>query len=261
MTADQEIMISNKGNSPLTISGITVPSGPYSIIAEEDNCSNQTLAPNQSCNMKVRFAPMGSGTFNSSLNIQSNDPDENPMTVALGGSATPNNNKLPTKPNLAKPENGSSGIATTYTLKWEKCSDTDGDHITYRLFIGQDPGFAGIDPIIVSDTSGNNRTARAAGFSAGLIGLLGIIAFGGMSRDKKRIGLFIVAVIFAGGLIFTSCGSGTDKTGSNNVDEKNYMTYTVTNLKPNTTYYWKVVADDGKGGMTESDDYSFRTGE
>ena len=34
----------------------------------------------------------------------------------------------------------------------------------------------------------------------------------------------------------------------------------VTNLKPNTTYYWKVVADDGKGGLTESDDYSFTRG-
>jgi len=208
--------------------------------------------------MKVRFAPMGSGTLNASLNIPSNDPDENPVTVALGGSATPNNNNLPTKPNLAKPENGSSGIATTYTLKWEKCSDTDGDPVTYRLYIGPDAGFAGIDPIIVSHPSDNTSTANAVGFSAGLIGLLGIITIGGLRRDKRRIGMFIMAVIFVGGLLLTSCGSGTGS--SNSDDGKDYVTHTVTNLQPNTTYYWKVVADDGKGGMTESDGYSFKTG-
>ena len=70
-----------------------------------------------------------------------------------------------------------------------------------------------------------------------------------------------MTVIFVGGVILTSCGTGgTNNMGDNSDDSKDYVAHTVTTLKPNTTYYWKVVADDGKGGMTESDDYSFTTG-
>ncbi|MCC6545172.1 MAG: choice-of-anchor D domain-containing protein, partial [Nitrospirae bacterium] len=257
-TADQEIIISNMGSSPLAISGSSTPSEPFSIITAEDNCSNHTLAPNQSCAMKVRFTPIGSGTFNSSFNIQSNDPDEDPVTITLGGSVTPGSNNVPTKPNLAKPANGVSSITTTYLLKWEISEDMDGDQITYWLYIGPDPGFAGVDPIIVSNTS-NNNSAKAAGYSVGLIGLLGIITFGGLAGDKRRFGMFIMAVIFLGGSILTSCGRAADDYSGSRAESKDYMTYTVTNLKPKTTYYWKVVADDGKGGMTESDDYSFTT--
>lgn len=74
-----------------------------------------------------------------------------------------------------------------------------------------------------------------------------------------------MTVIFAGGLLLTSCGSGGGTSGgagdnSNNSDKKDYVSYAV-NLQPNTTYYWKVMADDGKGGITESNTYSFTTGQ
>ncbi len=60
-------------------------------------------------------------------------------------------------------------------------------------------------------------------------------------------------------VIFPSCGSSGG--GNNSSSKQNYKSYTVGKLLPNTTYYWKVTADDGKGGVTESDTYSFTTGQ
>jgi len=37
------------------------------------------------------------------------------------------------------------------------------------------------------------------------------------------------------------------------------MMYTLENLNPNTKYYWKVVAKDGKGGVKEGPVWSFTT--
>lgn len=38
------------------------------------------------------------------------------------------------------------------------------------------------------------------------------------------------------------------------------LSYTLSALEPNTTYYWKIVANDNNGGVTEGDVWSFATG-
>lgn len=260
VTADQTVNIKNDGTADLTISIITSPSTPFSIVTGEDNCSNHTLAPNQSCTMKVRFTPAASGTFKSSFNIPSNDPDENLVTINLSGSVTPGSNNPPDRPNLSELANGAAGMPTTLTLKWDKSTDPEGDPITYKLYMGTDPSFANVNPMIVASISNKNNSAMAFRYSMGIFGLFGIIAIGGLSKNRRRIGFLIVTVIFVGGVLLTSYGSGgSTSDNSDNSDKKDYVSYTV-NLQPITTYYWKVVADDGKGGTTESDTYSFTTG-
>jgi hypothetical protein len=260
VTADQTITVKNEGTSDLIISSITSPPAPFGIVTGVDNCSNQTLTPNQSCTIKIRFTAAASGTFSSSLIIPSNDPDENPVTVNLSGSATPGTNNPPAKPNLAEPANGATGMPTALTLKWEISTDADGDPVTYRLYIGTDPGFAEVSPITLASASDDNNSAMAMRYSIGIIGLFGIIAIGRLSSNRKKMGLLVIVIIMVTEFIFTSCGSGGGGDGKNNgSDNKNYESYTI-NLQPNTTYYWKVVADDGKGGVTESDTYSFTTG-
>ncbi len=82
-SADQPITITNDGTADLTIGTITPPATIFSIPA--DNCSGQTLVPTDSCTLSVRFSPLTPGTFNDSLDIPSNDPDENPVTIGLSG--------------------------------------------------------------------------------------------------------------------------------------------------------------------------------
>lgn len=86
VTADSDLTVKNEGNANLSITSIAVAgtnSSEFSI--NSDNCSGQTIAPNGSCIVKVRFAPTSGGSKAASLSIQSNDPDENPMVVSLSG--------------------------------------------------------------------------------------------------------------------------------------------------------------------------------
>lgn len=263
-TADQTLTVKNEGTANLIIYTITSPSAPFSIVAGTDTCSNTTLTPTQSCTIKIRFTPTTTGTFNSNFDILSNDPDENPVRVGLSGSATPVTNNPPTKPNLTYPPNGSTGMPTTLTLKCDEATDPDGDTITYKLYIGTDPSFAGVNPIILASMSGNISYAVASGYQIGVIALFGIVVIGGLSKKRKKIGFLIVTVIFIGGLFLGSCGGGggggSSSGGGDGTPGATGVSYTVENLQTGTTYYWKVVADDGNGGVTESDIYSFTTG-
>ncbi|KFI35488.1 hypothetical protein HY00_04730 [Peptococcaceae bacterium SCADC1_2_3] len=82
-TADQTVTVKNDGDANLNVGQITNPAVPFSIIA--DNVSNQTLAPGQEATLTVRFAPGAAGPFNSSFDLPSDDPDENPVKVNLSG--------------------------------------------------------------------------------------------------------------------------------------------------------------------------------
>ena len=82
-TADQMLTVTNQGNANLVLDTIAALSSPFSL--ESDDCSGQTLSPGSDCSLSIRFAPSVSGSANASLTIPSNDPDENPFAVSLGG--------------------------------------------------------------------------------------------------------------------------------------------------------------------------------
>jgi hypothetical protein len=65
----------------------------------------------------------------------------------------------------------------------------------------------------------------------------------------------MIAVLIVSGMLIVSCGGGDGGTPVAG-DE---ITYTVSGLKTGTTYYWKVISDDGKDGITESDIWNFTT--
>jgi hypothetical protein len=82
---DGTIAVTNDGDADLDVGQITQPAAPFSVL--NDMCSNQTLAPAASCALTVRFEPSTTGVFNSSFDIPSNDPDQNPVTVDVDGTA------------------------------------------------------------------------------------------------------------------------------------------------------------------------------
>ena len=82
-TVDAAVTITNDGSANLIIGTITAPLAPFSV--NDAACSGQTLAPGTSCDCTVTFAPSSPGPFNSSFSIPSNDPDENLVTITLGG--------------------------------------------------------------------------------------------------------------------------------------------------------------------------------
>ncbi|MBL8202372.1 MAG: choice-of-anchor D domain-containing protein [Chromatiales bacterium] len=88
--ATQTITVANEGTANLTIGqvGMANPlAAPFSIAG--DACSNEVLAPLESCAVQVRFLPTAVGPFSDSLDIPSDDPDTATVTVSVSGVGAP----------------------------------------------------------------------------------------------------------------------------------------------------------------------------
>ncbi|MFN3739138.1 MAG: hypothetical protein ACK4TF_00500 [Thermodesulfovibrionales bacterium] len=197
----------------------------------------------------------------------------------IGGGTTTNH--APSKPTLIYPSNGSTNLPTAVTFKWTKSTDPDGDTIKYKLYYGTDQSFTNVQPITVASNSNSHGYAFASLYQIIPIALFGGVVSLVVSRKRKGIGIVIMAIIIAGVLVLGSCGGGGDSgggtgggtggggtggggtggggTGGGGNPPSQEVSYTVSGLQNGTTYYWKVVADDGKGGVTESELYKFTT--
>ncbi len=163
------------------------------------------------------------------------------------------NDNPPTTPTLDYPSNGQTDLGTTVQFRWTKSTDADNDPITYKIYYCTTPDATNCTPVTVAKRNSNNV------FYAGGAGLLmfGMTFFGGFT-GRKRIVLLLLIVLFTGGTLI-SCSKSSDK-AENWPLPADQMNYTAFDLKAGTTYYWKVVADDGKsGGTTASAVQSFKT--
>lgn len=85
-TSNHVVTITNAGTADLmvgTIGNSDALAPPYAIVA--NNCSGQTLQPQDGCSITVQYAPLTIGTSINSFNIPSNDPDEPSITVNVNG--------------------------------------------------------------------------------------------------------------------------------------------------------------------------------
>jgi len=88
--ATATVTVSNTGNANLTIGQVASANGllaPYSL--GTDNCSNQILAPTDSCTIQVQFEPTALGSFPDSFDVPSDDPDSPAVTVSVTGTGSP----------------------------------------------------------------------------------------------------------------------------------------------------------------------------
>lgn len=83
----RSLTIANSGTGNLVIGTISTPALPFAITT--DTCSGKSLAGGQSCRIDTLFIPTVAGTFNSAINITTNDPDNTSALVSLSGVATP----------------------------------------------------------------------------------------------------------------------------------------------------------------------------
>ena len=174
--------------------------------------------------------------------------------------AVSHTNTPPTAPELVSPAHGSTGVdPSTVEFTWNNSTDDDGDEITYKLYLDQDPNFTNTDPIDIAQLL---RTAMEyaglGGLSSGLLFLLTLFAGLGCRRKYRKIGSMLIVMLATVTLMlssFSGCGGG-GKGGSSDDEE---IIHEVTDLDTGATYYWKVVASDNNGGETESEVWSFTT--
>jgi len=85
-SATANVTVSNQGDAPLTIGSLSIDDSQFAITS--GNISGQTLVAGASANITLRFSPGAAGEQTGTLTIPSDDPDENPVTVALSGGGT-----------------------------------------------------------------------------------------------------------------------------------------------------------------------------
>jgi hypothetical protein len=158
-------------------------------------------------------------------------------------------------PALVYPANGQAGLSTSFTCRWKKSQDPDGDPVTYHVYYCPEQNFNGC----TADTAANLGTHGALYAYAGLPGLLLLGAIFAVPRSgRKKFMLLMISLIMIGGVV-VSCGGGGGGGENPTQPATDEASHLMSGLKSATTYYWKVVADDGKGGTQESAVWSFMT--
>ncbi len=255
-SVNQTVTVANTGSGDLVIGAVASANplaAPFSIA--NDTCSGKTLAGGSSCTLTVTFAPTAIGTYSDSFDIPSNDPDQPSITLQVNGfGVSSNSNNPPGKPRLRHPADYEKDLETSLDMEWDGVTDPDGDHVSYELRISTDSQFH--SPVIVAHTDGHavGETSGTlfAGTGFGFI-FFGVV-FAGTARGRKVL-LVLGAVVILAGSTLVGCSVGKVSTSTTGGTVSQH----VAGLQNTTTYYWKVVASDGNGGVTESDVSTFTT--
>ena len=121
--ADKTFAISNAGNATLNVTATTLTGANASQFAIQSGGGAFSLAPAASRDIVVRFNPTSAGSKSANLSLSSNDPDEDPLLVALTG--------LCTKPDISVAPPSvtvtlAAGHTTTQTLTINNTAGTAG---------------------------------------------------------------------------------------------------------------------------------------
>ena len=161
---------------------------------------------------------------------------------------------------LVYPDNGAMGLPTQLRLLWKQSRDPNGDSIRYQVLVCTDPDFSDCPPREVDAT--NEVAAASPRMIAGLAGGLALFGFMASTVRTRRTGrLSGPMLLIAAALLLHACsgGGGGFLPDDGPLPGPGETGLNVSGLSGGTTYYWKVVADDGNGNSTESGSRQFTT--
>ena len=161
-------------------------------------------------------------------------------------------NNPPVAATLVYPNDEATDMETELTFRWQTTTDPDGDAVTYQLFVCEDADFTDCNALYDTATAFHlNKTPRSNKMLAFLGGTMLVGAI--VSRRRKTWLMFGLVMIIS--FSFVSCG-GSGGGGTTTTTE---LSYTVSDLNPETTYYWKVAATDANSDSTPSEIREFVT--
>lgn len=183
-------------------------------------------------------------------------------------------NSPPSAPVLEYPLNSQTGVSQALTFKWKAASDPDGDTLKYAIYYCENAGFSGCTSNSVTSASTGMASAALpitpksggeSGLYAAFLSAFGLLLVTGLRRKKTKalamsLALFAaVALLSCGGGGPSSSSSSSSSGSSGNGGSAPATSYSASGLKAATKYYWKVAANDLRGGVTESAVWSFTT--
>lgn len=154
-----------------------------------------------------------------------------------------NRNRLPGAPILVYPNDFDTLHATPVKFSWENSTDKDGDSITYKLNVwpvNEMPDDN--NALLISPVTRLWSGGLIWALMVGLIGflLLVLLYYMGLKKNPGLLGLLAIAII-AGAIIVYFFNA------------KNDISKKALDLQTGKAYFWKVIAEDGKGGAAESE--------
>ncbi|MEP6913912.1 MAG: hypothetical protein ABI923_14215, partial [bacterium] len=161
-------------------------------------------------------------------------------------------NSLPAPPVLGFPETFKTGLVAPVTFTWNSTSDLNGDPLIYKHCVWEVKDRFNFDKCVLA--AGPTQTSswwRGGLFHAVLVLLLGclllaILLWLGLKKKPVLLYLLVIAIL-AGVVVAFYLGKTKSQTGSATLAKS------VSGLQAGKAYYWKVIAEDGKGGTVESE--------
>ena len=234
---------------PLTVDGGTITDANSSDF-EFTNCTDPVIPNGGSCTASVKFTPSAVGARSATLEVLSNADVQTDRFVTLSGTGR----VVLTLPTLVFPADGASDLSTKLTLVWEESESSDGEDVTYTLFLCEDETFDGCDGTVIAASAGaTGAIAMGLGGGAGLLMLgLWLPAF----RTRRSSLVLLVAGCFVSAMMLAAC---SDSSGDGDDVQAGQVGEDVSDLEADTIYYWKVGVEDSDGLSVESDTFSFTT--
>lgn len=239
----RKVTVSNEGTADLVLGTLAEPKHGAGFTLDAKACNAKTLAPGEACEITVTFAPVANQEYEASVEIASNDPD-GATTLSLRGTGVPTGGVAElTAPVLVLPVDGAAEVAVPAELAYRPALAADGGAVAHTVFVCADATFVNCEGDTVAAAAPLGGRWGWLMFGAGALGFVFV---------RRKAG--VVALLLAG-LMFVSCGDNTNKANS----QPGLVTYVAEKLEAKTVYYWKVVAEDQAGHVTQSDVRSFTT--
>ena len=228
----QQVTLANKGDGPLTITGITISGTNGADFAQTNTCGTlpAALASGSSCTFNVTFTPTATGTRTGMLTISDNAVGS-PHMVSLVGNFVPPDFSISAAPSSATVSAGGAATSTLTITAFNaftgsvslSCSGLPAQ--SRCLFspssVAPSAGSASSTltilttaaSVLLAPPSGQLRIKPLYAFSLALLGtvLIGIGIWGRTSK-KQRIGAFSVGLLFI--LIAVQAGCQSPAPGS-----------------------------------------------
>ena len=161
-----------------------------------------------------------------------------------------NRNKFPEPPKLLFPKDFDT-VNANVDFEWASTTDPDGNKLDYKLYVWPEneiPDFNKATDL----ASGNNWWSGRLQYVwiIALIGLLLLLLIwiSGLKKKSGAVGIVIILMLIAMALAYFFIGQ--KKSGG--------LTTNFADLDPGKTYFWKVLVEDGEGGVTESETRTIR---